>query len=212
MPSLVIAYMLYINELCWFQQSCATPCNLPKNRLKIRRPLPVVGVQVRYCFPFASCLQARPPTISPRSPPHARRTASPTKRPGAPIPVHLRGVITYFDPDYGTGMSAIFIHDATGGIFVKQTSKLSEQALRRSPGGRARCQRPWRLRSHRRQPADSRPRPRSSPPEPAARQPCHSQDRRLRRPVGGGRGLHPSRHRISPQRTLLLEMLDGPFP
>jgi len=42
-------------------------------------------------------------------------------------PVHLRGVITYFDPDYGTGMSAIFIHDATGGIFIRQSSKLSEQ-------------------------------------------------------------------------------------
>ena len=34
-------------------------------------------------------------------------------------PVHLRGVITYFDPDFGTGHPAIFIHDATGGIFVE---------------------------------------------------------------------------------------------
>ena len=40
-------------------------------------------------------------------------------------PVHLQGVITYFDPDFGTGQPAIFIHDATGGIFVKMICKLS---------------------------------------------------------------------------------------
>ncbi len=43
------------------------------------------------------------------------------------FPVHLRGVITYFDPDFGSGHPAIFIHDASGSIFVKQTSKLTEQ-------------------------------------------------------------------------------------
>jgi diguanylate cyclase (GGDEF)-like protein len=40
-------------------------------------------------------------------------------------PVHLRGVVTFFDPDYGTGFAAIFIHDDTGSIFVSQTSKLA---------------------------------------------------------------------------------------
>jgi hypothetical protein len=40
-------------------------------------------------------------------------------------PVHLRGVVTYFDPDFGTGLAAIFIHDDTGSIFVSQTSKLA---------------------------------------------------------------------------------------
>ena len=39
------------------------------------------------------------------------------------LPVHLRGVITYFDPDFGTGYAAIFIHDVTGGVFVKQSAK-----------------------------------------------------------------------------------------
>ena len=47
------------------------------------------------------------------------------------LPVHLRGVVTYFDPDYGTGRPAIFIHDATGGIFVelhcKATCKPADQ-------------------------------------------------------------------------------------
>jgi diguanylate cyclase (GGDEF)-like protein len=42
------------------------------------------------------------------------------------IPVHLRGVITYFDPDYGGGKAAIFIHDATGGLFINQTSQLAK--------------------------------------------------------------------------------------
>jgi len=38
MQSLVIAYVLYINELCYLPRNCATPCNLANNRLKIRRP------------------------------------------------------------------------------------------------------------------------------------------------------------------------------
>jgi diguanylate cyclase (GGDEF)-like protein len=41
------------------------------------------------------------------------------------LPVHLRGVITYFDPDFGTGYAAIFIHDKSGSVYVKQTAKLA---------------------------------------------------------------------------------------
>ncbi len=37
-------------------------------------------------------------------------------------PVHVRGVVTYFDPDYGTGYAAICMHDSTGSIFVKPPS------------------------------------------------------------------------------------------
>ena len=37
-------------------------------------------------------------------------------------PVHLRGVVTYFDPDYGIGYAAIFVHDSTGSVFVKPRS------------------------------------------------------------------------------------------
>jgi diguanylate cyclase (GGDEF)-like protein len=43
------------------------------------------------------------------------------------FPVHLRGVVTYFDPDFGTGHAAIFVHDATGSIFVSQASKPAAQ-------------------------------------------------------------------------------------
>jgi len=43
-------------------------------------------------------------------------------------PVHLRGVITYFDPDFGTGQPAIFIHDATGGVFLQMICKLTCKA------------------------------------------------------------------------------------
>jgi diguanylate cyclase (GGDEF)-like protein len=42
-------------------------------------------------------------------------------------PIHLRGVITYFDPDFGTGYAAIFIHDATGSVFASQTSALAKE-------------------------------------------------------------------------------------
>lgn len=38
-------------------------------------------------------------------------------------PIHIRGVVTYFDPDYGTGYAAIVIHDSTGSVFVKPPSK-----------------------------------------------------------------------------------------
>jgi diguanylate cyclase (GGDEF)-like protein len=38
-------------------------------------------------------------------------------------PVHLRGVVTYFDPDFGTGYAAVFIHDATGSVYVQPTVK-----------------------------------------------------------------------------------------
>jgi diguanylate cyclase (GGDEF)-like protein len=44
------------------------------------------------------------------------------------IPVHLRGVVTYFDPDFGTGQPAIFIHDASGGIFIKLLCKVTCKA------------------------------------------------------------------------------------
>jgi diguanylate cyclase (GGDEF)-like protein len=41
-------------------------------------------------------------------------------------PVHLQGVITYYDPDYGSGVPAIFLHDATGGIFIKMAGNPAE--------------------------------------------------------------------------------------
>ncbi|MFZ1083409.1 MAG: hypothetical protein WAN35_00435, partial [Terracidiphilus sp.] len=34
-------------------------------------------------------------------------------------PIHLRGVVTYFDTDTGQGFGALFIHDGSGSIFVK---------------------------------------------------------------------------------------------
>ncbi|MGA2652878.1 MAG: GGDEF domain-containing protein [Terracidiphilus sp.] len=40
-------------------------------------------------------------------------------------PIHLRGVITYFDPDFGTGQPAIFVHDDTGSVFIKMICKLT---------------------------------------------------------------------------------------
>jgi diguanylate cyclase (GGDEF)-like protein len=34
-------------------------------------------------------------------------------------PIHLRGVVTYFDIDTGTGFGSLYVHDSTGSIFVK---------------------------------------------------------------------------------------------
>jgi diguanylate cyclase (GGDEF)-like protein len=39
------------------------------------------------------------------------------------LPVHLHGVITFFDPDWGSGHAAIFMADATGCIFLRMDSK-----------------------------------------------------------------------------------------
>lgn len=33
-------------------------------------------------------------------------------------PIHLRAVITYYDPSYASETASIFVHDATGGIYV----------------------------------------------------------------------------------------------
>jgi diguanylate cyclase (GGDEF)-like protein len=41
-------------------------------------------------------------------------------------PVHLRGVVTYYGPDYGSGRPATFIHDATGGIYIRMNGKPAE--------------------------------------------------------------------------------------
>jgi diguanylate cyclase (GGDEF)-like protein len=40
-------------------------------------------------------------------------------------PVHLRGIVTYFDPSTGDGSGALFVCDATGCIFVRVAGKLS---------------------------------------------------------------------------------------
>ena len=42
-------------------------------------------------------------------------------------PVHLRGVVTYFDPDFGTGYAAVFLHDATGCVYLLPTVKQGAQ-------------------------------------------------------------------------------------
>lgn len=42
------------------------------------------------------------------------------------FPVHLHGVITFYDPNFGSGAPAIFIHDATGGIYLRMNNKPAE--------------------------------------------------------------------------------------
>ena len=33
-------------------------------------------------------------------------------------PVHLRAVVTYYDPSYGSESASVFVHDSTGGVYV----------------------------------------------------------------------------------------------
>jgi diguanylate cyclase (GGDEF)-like protein len=83
---------------------------------------------------LSSASQARPVTPSPpdrnlRTLTTARAAHNLTDEEARrAYPVHLKGVITYFDPDFGSGQPAIFIHDATGGIFIKMICKLTCKA------------------------------------------------------------------------------------
>ncbi len=82
------------------------------------------------------CAGAAPNAESPKGPSSGLRTLTTAKQAHSlsddqakrGYPVHLRGVITYFDPDFGTGLPAIFIHDATGGIFIRMACEHSCKA------------------------------------------------------------------------------------
>ena len=114
-------------------------CALPKLSCALpRRWAVLAAVMFAICLSCASQAQSVIP-----SPPEGKLPTLTTARQAHSLtskeamrafPVHLRGVITYFDPDFGTGHPAIFIHDASGSIFVKQTSKLTGTTLRRSTG------------------------------------------------------------------------------
>jgi diguanylate cyclase (GGDEF)-like protein len=99
-------------------------------RLKCARPHRWASLAA---FPFFICLlsASQAQTVTPSSPKKelpAITTALQAhglsnKEAKRALPVHLRGVITYFDPDYGTGFAAIFIHDESGSVYVKQTAR-----------------------------------------------------------------------------------------
>ena len=106
--------------------ACARPgleCALPL------RWAALTAVLLSFCLSSAS--QAQSVTLSPSEKTIPAITTAlqahslSNKEAMRTLPVHLRGVITYFDPDFGTGLAAIFIHDATGSVFISQTSKLA---------------------------------------------------------------------------------------
>jgi diguanylate cyclase (GGDEF)-like protein len=84
---------------------------------------------------FSPSCQAAPPTTAPSTVNPAGKLPTLTTARAAhnltieeanrAYPVHIRGVVTYFDPDYGNGSAAIFVHDATGSVFVRQPSGLA---------------------------------------------------------------------------------------
>ena len=91
----------------------------------------LIVILLPICFSFTSQAQSVTPLSSGGKLPTlttARQAHSLSNEEAArALPVHLRGVVTYFDPDFGTGHAAIFIHDATGSIFVSQASKPAAQ-------------------------------------------------------------------------------------
>jgi len=42
-----------------------------------------------------------------------------TEEAGRGYPVHLQGVVTYYDPSIGSKRASLFVHDATGGIYAE---------------------------------------------------------------------------------------------
>ena len=107
------------------------------------------------------------------------------------LPVLLRAVVTYYDPYIDLRHGALFVHDASGGVFVMvplrpilpiQPGSLVEVSGVSAPGDYAavvdgsRC------------PVD---RPVGLPPNPPRVTLTRIADRRLRQPVGQGRRPHP---------------------
>ena len=43
------------------------------------------------------------------------------------FPVHLRAVVTYFDPSFGTETASMFVHDASGGVYVSLRAGIQEK-------------------------------------------------------------------------------------
>jgi diguanylate cyclase (GGDEF)-like protein len=58
------------------------------------------------------------PTLTTARQAHSLSTAEALRA----YPVHIRGIVTYFDQNYGTGYAAIFIHDSTGSVFLRPLS------------------------------------------------------------------------------------------
>lgn len=42
-------------------------------------------------------------------------------------PVHVRAVVTYFDPSYAKGTASMFVHDASGGVYVSLRAGMNEK-------------------------------------------------------------------------------------
>lgn len=107
-------------------------CEKARQRSELRhRWVALTAILFFICFSSASQAQSftswplrrKPPTLTTARQAHGLSDEEAIRA----FPVHLRGVVTYFDPDFGTGNAAIFIHDATGGIYVGEASKQAAQ-------------------------------------------------------------------------------------
>jgi diguanylate cyclase (GGDEF)-like protein len=65
--------------------------------------------------PGWAAAEKKPPTLTTA---HAAHDISSTEA-ARGYPVHLRAVVTYYDPNLGHGYAALFVNDETGGIYVR---------------------------------------------------------------------------------------------
>jgi diguanylate cyclase (GGDEF)-like protein len=105
----------------------------------VRRNLSFSGIRLHWVawavlLAFPSSLPAAPsgtstneqsgvlPTLTTASQAHDLSSAEAARG----YPVHLQGVVTYFDPDYGIGFAAVFLCDSSGCVFVRPRTNLNK--------------------------------------------------------------------------------------
>ena len=110
-----------------------------KTQAEACRPTASFGASVIFSAAiifFACMLSARPASAqSATTSPAALRTLTKanevhsltTVESKRAYPVHLRAVVTYFDPSYGAETASVFVHDASGGVYVSFRAGIKEK-------------------------------------------------------------------------------------
>jgi diguanylate cyclase (GGDEF)-like protein len=74
-----------------------------------------LGASATALPPSAKESKAELPTLTTAGQAHSLSSAEAARA----YPIHLRAVVTYFDPNLELGYAALFVHDSTGSIYVK---------------------------------------------------------------------------------------------
>jgi len=98
-------------------------CLMPVRDTRSKVPVAMLSVIFLACLFFASPAigqSAKEPAGKLRTLTTAREAHDLTSEEAARgYPVHLRGVVTYYDPSIGSKRAVLFVHDATGGIYAE---------------------------------------------------------------------------------------------